>query len=124
MGSLARDVRFALRLLAARPGWTLASVLCLAIATAANTSAFSIVNALILRPLPFEEPDRLVMVALQDADRGGPRPFSLAEYRELAPRAQGFVALFARTFLPVGLSLGDAAQMAEAEFVSGNYSTR
>jgi predicted permease len=121
VGSLARDVRFALRLLAARPGWTLASVLCLAIATAANTSAFSIVNALILRPLPFEEPDRLVMVALQDADRGGPRPFSLAEYRELAPRAQGFVALVARTFLPVGLSLGDAAQMVEAEFVSGNY---
>jgi predicted permease len=121
VSALVRDLRFALRLLAARPGWTLASVLCLAITTAANTSAFSIVNALILRPLPFEEPDRLVMVALQDADRGGPRPFSLDEYRELAPRARDFVSLFARTFLPVSLSLGDGAQMVEAEFVSGNY---
>jgi hypothetical protein len=61
------------------------------------------------------------MVALQDADRGGPRPFSLDEYRELAPRARDFVALLARTFQPVSLSLGDGAQMVEAEFVSGNY---
>jgi hypothetical protein len=64
MDSLLRDVRYAVRALAAQPGWTIAVALCLAVATGANSTAFSIVNALLLRPLPFAEPDRLAMVAV------------------------------------------------------------
>jgi putative ABC transport system permease protein len=123
MTAFARDVRFACRLLAARPGWTLAAVLCLAIATGANTAAFSVVNALILRPLPFEDPGRLIMVALRDPERGTPRPFSLSEYRDFAARTGGSVALTARTFLPLSLVADDGARMVEAEFVSANYFT-
>ena len=67
--SVARDVRAAGRTLAARPGWTVAAILCLAIATGANTAAFSILNGLLLRPLPFDDPDQLVVVALREPTR-------------------------------------------------------
>ena len=116
-----RDVRFAVRLLVSRPGWTVAAILCLAIATGANTAAFSVVNALILRPLPFADAHELVMVALQERTRADTRPFSLAEYRDLAGRGNQSVHLIARTFLPLSLTTAGGARMVEAEFVSANY---
>jgi putative ABC transport system permease protein len=119
--SFTRDIRFAWRLLAAHRAWTLAAILCLTIATGANTAAFSVVNALILRPLPFDDPTQLVMVALKEPERTDTRPFSLADYRDVAARLDRSVALLARTFLPVALAAADEAQMVEAELVSGNY---
>jgi putative ABC transport system permease protein len=121
LDSLLRDLRFSVRLLAARPGWTVAAIVCLAIATGANTAAFSIINGLLLRPLPFDEPDQLVMVALREPLKTGPRPFALHEYRELSSRSDEVAMLLARTFFPLSLSADDGAQMAEAELVSGNY---
>ena len=103
---LRHDFRFAARLLAARPGWTIAAVLCLAIATGANTAAFTLVNGLLLRPLPFDDPGRLVMVALRDPVQHGPRPFALREYRELAAASAPTSQLFARTFFPLSLAGG------------------
>ena len=114
-------VRFTCRLLAARPGWTAAAILCLAIATGANTAAFTVVNGILLRPLPFEQPEELVMVALRERSHAGPRPFALREYRALANEAAAVGMLLARTFFPLSLSAEDGAQMAQAELVSGNY---
>ena len=121
LDSLLRDVRFTGRLLAARPGWTAAAVLCLAIATGANTAAFTVVNGLLLRPLPFEQPEQLVMVALRERSHAGPRPFALREYRALSNESAHVGMLLARTFFPLSLSAEDGAQMAQAELVSGNY---
>lgn len=84
---LLRDLRSARRMLAARPGWTVAAILCLAIATGANTAAFTLVNGLLLRPLPFDEPEELVMVALREPKQTVTRPFALREYRELAEQS-------------------------------------
>lgn len=119
--SLLRDLRSSVRLLVARPGWSVAAILCLAIATGANTAAFSMINGLLLRPLPFDEPDRLVMIALREPLKTGTRPFALREYRELSNRSGEVGMLLARTFFPLSLSADDGAQMAEAEVVSGNY---
>lgn len=119
--SLRRDVRAARRMLAARPAWTAAAILCLAIATGANTAAFTIVNGLLLRPLPFDEPHRLVMVALREPTQTGPRPFALREYRELADQSGATIQLLARTHFSLSLVAGDGARMAQAELVSGNY---
>src|SRR6266436_793475 len=57
------DVRFALRMMRRSPMFTAAVILTVALAIAANTAIFSVVNAVMLRPLPFREPDRLVQVA-------------------------------------------------------------
>ncbi len=121
LGSLLRDARFTGRLLSARPGWTAAAILCLAIATGANTAAFTVVNGLLLRPLPFEQPEQLVMVALRERSDAGPRPFALREYRALSHESADVGMLLARTFFPLSLSADDGAQMAQVELVSGNY---
>jgi hypothetical protein len=59
-GLTVHDVRFALRTLRKNPGFTVAIVLLLALATGATTAIFSIVDSVLLRPLPFASPDRLV----------------------------------------------------------------
>src|SRR5689334_21948074 len=62
MENLLRDIRHSVRSLSRRPGFSLLVVLVLAVAIAANSSIFSIVNAVILKPLAFKEPDRLVWI--------------------------------------------------------------
>ena len=63
MESIWQDLRFGARMLAAKPGFTLVAVVTLALGIGANTAVFSVANALLFRPLPFREPDRLVWIA-------------------------------------------------------------
>jgi len=115
------DLRHAIRSLLAQPLWTFSAIACLAIGTGANTTGLSVINAILLRPLPFADAGELAVVRMRDANPRAVRVFTLAEYRDVAPHASLFSDLAARTFLPVSVSAGDPARMVQSEMVSDNY---
>jgi predicted permease len=94
MSTLVRDLRYAFRAFAKSPGFTLAAILSLAIGIGANTSIFSITSALLLRPLPYKDADRLVILWNTSPGLGISRDwFSTAQYFDIKNNHHGFEQL-------------------------------
>jgi hypothetical protein len=87
LGSLVQNIRYGLRMLARNPGFTAAAGLCLALGIGATTAIFSVVNAVLLRPLPYAQSGRMVRVFTEfpNFPNGGLRHFWLSapEYFDL-----------------------------------------
>ncbi|HET9479963.1 MAG TPA: hypothetical protein VFO72_11490, partial [Pyrinomonadaceae bacterium] len=83
MGSIFKDLQFAIRSLIKRPGFTAVAVITLMLAIGVNTTIFSVVNAVLLRALPFRGPEQLVAVYIPAGAEGLP---GLAAYQYLAWR--------------------------------------
>ncbi|HLV86017.1 MAG TPA: ABC transporter permease [Candidatus Sulfotelmatobacter sp.] len=94
MGTWTQDIRFALRSFARNPWFTLIAVSSLAIGIGANTSIFSVANALLFRPLPYADPDRLVILWNRSPGLGITEDwFSTAQYFDIKTGHRGFEQL-------------------------------
>src|SRR3954447_8123514 len=83
MESLLQDIRFGIRVLAKNRGFTLVALITLALGIGANTAIFTVVNAIVFRPLPFTAPQQLVGVWTKDLQRPGSQyPASLPMFRD------------------------------------------
>ena len=121
------DLRFVLRQLRKSPGFTATAVLMLAFGIGATTAIFSIVEGVLLRPLPFLHPDRLVVLSdrLEGADFGGngEAGVTVPDIRAYSRDTRSFEALGGYTFSPYELSgAGDAAQLNGARMTAGIFS--
>ncbi len=122
MESLIKDIRYGVRSLLKHPGFTCIAVLTLALGIGANTAIFSVVNAVLLRMLPFREPDRLVMVwedaSLAGFPRNTPAPANYADWKSQNQVFEEMAALDQRSF---NLTGDGEPEKIEANGVTANF---
>src|SRR5881296_1477572 len=116
------DLKFAIRQLLKNPGFTVIAVMVLALGIGANTTIFSIINSILIKPLEVRYPEQLV--GIYQHDRDNPDAFHQFSYPDFADLRSGkdaaFSELFAFRFTSVGLQ-GDITEKIPACFVSANY---
>lgn len=111
-----RDFRHALRQARRSPGFSLMAVVCLGFGIGVNTAIFGVINAVVLRPMPVAEPDRLLMVS-----RGNGEPFSYPTYLAFRNRASLMSGIVAAVPMESDLDVDGNSNIAVAEVVSANY---
>ena len=122
MQTLWQDLRYGVRMLARKPGFTVVANLTLALGSGANTAVFSLVDKLLVQGLPVREPATLVQV---QAESLNPQltfsEFGWADFLDHRARNQVFSDLTAFAQSPVNLGEGDALERVRAELVADNY---
>ncbi|HEX6132476.1 MAG TPA: ABC transporter permease [Longimicrobiales bacterium] len=109
MPELFSDIRYAVRSLARSPGFALVALLTLALGIGANSAIFSVLNGVVLRPLPYDEPDRLVRVASRFPSLGFDKFWiSPPEYMELRERTRSLASFGAYRTGMTSVGGGDA----------------
>ena len=121
MGTMIRDVRYALRVLAKSPGFALAAIISMALGIGANTTIYSWVKSILLRPLPgVVDVDRLLMI-VEKSRSGIFTSTSYPDFVDFRSNVASKADLVAYTNLNVGLNSGDRADRLWCETVSANY---
>ena len=103
MGTIWQDIRYGFRVLAKRPGITFIAVLTLALGVGANTAIFSVVDAVLLRPLPYQQPDRLVFLS-ESSSQVPDMSISMANFNDWRAMNTVFESMAPYNFQPVVLT--------------------
>ena len=120
MDIIVQDLKFAARSLLRRPGFTLVAAVTLALGIGANTAIFSVVNAVLIRALPYENPDQLVVVwGTQGQQRG--QGVVYPDYLDWRARNRTFTELGAFRSQSVNLTGGDTPERLIGSFVSSSF---
>ncbi len=115
------NLRFAFRQLLKSPGFTVVALLTLALGIGANTAIFSVVDRLLVRPLPVAEPQRLALLGQARGDGNVDFEFNYPLFRDYQRDNTVFSQLTATAETSVGLGTGGATERQRALLVSGNY---
>jgi predicted permease len=121
LDALAQDVRYALRMWRRAPGFSAVVIAVLALGIGANTAMFTIVNALLFRPLSGRAAELLGVYSHERTKPDSYRGFSYPNYVDLRDRGDVFDGLMAHAFTLVGLPAGDTTRRAFVEVVSSNF---
>ncbi|HST20859.1 MAG TPA: ABC transporter permease [Blastocatellia bacterium] len=119
MQTLLQDLRYGLRMLVKKPGFTLIAVVTLALGIGANTAIFSVVNAVLFQPLPYEAPDRLVLLT-NSIPTAGVKAFPLSppEFNEYRKQSQAFAQVAAYQSRSINLTGGNEPERLRGNAVS------
>ena len=116
-----QDVQYGLRTLLRSPSFTFVAALSLALGIGANTAIFSLVNAVLLRPMPVHEPERLAALFTSDQRNPGNLPLSHLNFKDLRDQNAVFSGVAAFTFAQLNWSTGSESEQIPAQVVSANY---
>ena len=123
MEDLIKDIRFTARSILRKPLFAAIAVVSLALGIGANTAIFSLINEIFLRPLPIEDPARVMAIFATDEkfDGAGQNPTSHLNWRDLREQNEVFEQVAGYDFVGVSLKAGEEATIEQALLVSGNY---
>ena len=123
METLLKDIRYGVRGLLKRSGFTMVALITLALGIGANTAIFSLINAVLIRPLPFGEPDRLVWIwgnIRNGGNRASVSPLDFLDYRNQNTTFEEFAAMISVP-LSANLTGSGEPERLSAAGVTGNY---
>ena len=124
MSTTLGNLRYALRGLRRSPLFASVAILSLALGIGANTAIFTLIDQILLRKLPVQSPEQLVMVYQRGSNMGsnmGDRMNSHPLFQDLQQKAAPFADVLCRRLVPVSLSVANQTERVQAELVSGNY---
>ena len=120
------DLRLAFRGLRRSPLFATVAILSLALGIGANTAIFTLIDQILLRKLPVQDPDQLVMLYQRGAHNGsnmGTRMHSYPIYQDYQQRAEPLAEVMCRRLVAASVSIDNQTERVDAEMVSGNYFT-
>src|SRR5262245_50545298 len=120
MRTLIRDLHYGARMLLKKPGFTLVAVITLALGIGANTAIFSVVNAVLLRPLPYKDSQQLVWVWEVQAKQAQTH-FSPAEFLDYQAQNQSFTEMAAYRLMPLTLTGAGEPEQLDGLIVTANF---
>ena len=121
MHSFWQDLRYAARTLRGAPGFTLIAIVTLGLGMAVNTTIFSVINGIILRPLPVPHAEQIAVLAMKQDGAQGFERFSYPDYLDIRQQADVFTDVIAERTTLVGLTADKKGDHCVLSRVTGNY---